>query len=317
MILLAPKAVWIALLTPASAYQLHDPELLPWAWILLLRRVPVFYDIHEDYSLAMQKKSYLPRWSRRLAGRIVALLERIFSLPFHLIIAEYSYAKRFPRATPVLNYPLISLSESGSSFGIDPEPRDLVSPESDNAHLLYTGHVTVERGALNLAKVIRDLPDVEISLVGRCYPDVARLMRQTAAGGADRLHIIGEDRYVPFHEIKTYYFKELWTAGIVLIPDILHFKEKQLTKFFEFMSFGLPIIASDYPVWRKLISDQGVGICVNPEDSQEVKEAVDYLKSNPSVARKMGQRGRYLVRKEYHWKSQAKRLIELYYAHIM
>lgn len=305
MSLLAVKAVWRALFIPASAYHLHDPELLPWSYLLLLRRVPILYDVHEDYSLAMQKKFYLPKWSRRIIGGAVAFFEKVFSLHCRHIIAEHSYANRFPQAVPILNYPLRSLLESGPSLN------------TETGHLLYTGYITVERGGLNLASVARELPDVEITLVGRCFPEVARRMRETAGEGNKRLHIVGEDRYVPFHEILSYYGKNMWTAGIVLIPDLTHFKEKQLTKFFEFMAFGLPIIASDFPAWRRLISDQGLGICVDPENLDAVGSAVRRLRGNPEEAEEMGRRGREFVHQSYNWEKQAKRLIEMYRFYIV
>jgi glycosyltransferase involved in cell wall biosynthesis len=305
MSLLAVRAVWRALLIPASAYHLHDPELLPWSYLLLLRRVPIFYDVHEDYSLAMQKKFYLPKRARQIIGSAVAFFEKVFSLHCRHIIAEHSYANRFPHAVPILNYPLNSLLENGPSLN------------TETGHLLYTGYITIERGGLNLASVARELPDVEVTLVGRCFPNVARRLRETAGEGENRLHIVGEGRYVPFHEILSYYGKNIWTAGIVLIPDLPHFKEKQLTKFFEFMAFGLPIIASDFPAWRRLISDQGAGICVDPESPQAVGAAVRRLRGNPVEAEEMGRRGRELVHQKYNWEKQAKLLIKMYKFHII
>jgi len=304
MAVLAPKAVWIALLTPASVYHIHDPELLPWAWMLLFRNVPIFYDVHEDYSLAMQKKFYLPPWSRRVIGVMVGILEKAFSLPYRYIIAEYSYTRRFPRAVPILNYPQLSMLENGSSFS--------TVQKTKNAQLLYTGYVTVERGALNLARLVLNSSNMEITLAGRCFRNVARRIRKTANKEAGRIHIVGEGRYVPFQEILSYYRKRIWTAGIVLIPNLTHFKEKHLTKFFEFMAFGLPIIASDFPAWRRFICGQGIGLCVDPENPEAVKEAIEWIRNNPSEAGKMGLRGSELIRRNYNWESQAKSLIALY-----
>ena len=57
-----------------------------------------------------------------------------------------------------------------------------------------------------------------------------------------------------------------WTAGLALFPDTPHYREKELTKFFEYMAAGLPIICSDFPVWRELVERHRLGLCVDPED---------------------------------------------------
>jgi glycosyltransferase involved in cell wall biosynthesis len=300
MFVAAPLAVWRAFRTPASVYHFHDPELLPWAWLLLLRRVPVVYDVHEDYTLALSQKNYLPRMLRRWGMRGVGALEKILSRPFKVVLAEKCYKKRFPQGKTVLNYPPLALTDAKTA--LDPASR----------HLLYTGNLTPERGAFNMARLIAVSSDIEITLAGRCPRDTAESMRKIAGPGADRLHFTGLDRYVPFSEIQSIYSRSDWLAGIVLISDSPHYREKQLTKFFEYMAMGLPIIASDFPAWRHLIQDQGLGICVDPEDSAAVLKAVERLQDNPEETRAMGLHGRERVRDQYHWEREAKRLISLY-----
>lgn len=300
MSVLAPAAVLRALLTPAVLYHFHDPELIPWAWLLLLRRVPVIYDVHEDYPLALRQKEYLPHWAQRVVSAVAGTLERALTMPFLLVIAEPCYQRRFPRARQILNYP----------------PRSLLSlkPALDTsaARVLYTGNITAGRGALNLARLVA-ASGVEVTLVGRCLPRLAAELRGIAGENGGKLTIVGEGRYVPHAEIVAAYRTARWIAGIVLIPAGAHYRDKQLTKFFEFMAVGLPIIASDFPVWRRLIAEQGVGICVDPDDPRQAVAAVEWLMHNPEQARGMGRRGRELVRQRYHWEGQEERLLALYH----
>jgi glycosyltransferase involved in cell wall biosynthesis len=298
--LLAPKAVWRALLTPAAVYHFHDPELIHWAWLLLLRLRPVVYDIHEDYSLALSQKNYLPGWVRKRARSIADLIERGLTLPFYRIIAERCYRTRFPRAVCILNYTPLSLLEK------------IPSLNTESRHLLYTGNVTIERGALNLIRLAHVCPDLEITMAGECKPDAFNRIQEALNGAEDRVHIIGVGRFVPPAEVRSLYEQNAWIAGIVLISDSPHYREKQLTKFFEYMAAGLPIIASNFPTWRRLIAGQGVGICVDPGDLHAAASAVEWLSRNPEEAKMMGMRGRELVRLRYNWEREGSRLISFY-----
>lgn len=297
---LGPKAVWRAFRIGPDLYHIHDPELLPWAWLLRLRAVPVVYDVHEDYTLSVGYKHYVLRRLTRFSRAMVAFAERALSRPFYPVIAERCYQARFPHAPAVLNYPSVSLLEAGPSF--DPESR----------RLLYTGNVTIERGALSLAHVSAEAPELEMVLAGKCAPGVAMSIRAVAGEGVCRLRIVGEGRYVPFAEIRSLYAQGNWLAGMALIPDTPHYREKQLTKFFEYMAAGLPIVATDVPAWRRLIVDEGLGFCVDPEDPRAAAEAVRRLRESPREARAMGMRGRELVRRRYNWEGEGRRLVGYY-----
>jgi len=298
--ILGPRAIRQALKIPAAIYHIHDPELLPWAWFLLPRRVPVVYDVHEDYSLALHQKADLPPWMRKSGRNLIGKIEQLLSAPFQVVIAEDCYKKRFPQAKTILNYPQLELLQKGDGF--NPQSR----------RLLYTGNITIERGALNLARLVREVPDLEITMAGECKQPIARKLREEVGDAADRLNLIGEGRYIPFAELQALYTEKTWLAGIVLMSDSEHYREKQLTKFFEYMAAGLPIVASDFPAWKKLIQDQGLGFCVDPEDSQSVADVAAWLKSNPEEARAMGERGRELVRTRYSWEKEGERLISHY-----
>ncbi len=298
--LTAPRAIFQALKLKADIYHFHDPELLPWAFILRLKRVPVVYDIHEDYCSSVGQKPYLPNSLKPLCSSLAGWAESGLAFPFHQIIAERYYSKRFPRALPILNYPV------QSNFA------DYYAFRPYSKKILYTGNLTVHRGALHMARFLRFRADFSLVAAGYCSMDLARSMRKESGSAAESMHITGEGRFVPFAQILDHYRNGGWLSGLALFPETEHYREKELTKFFEYMAVGLPIVASGFPVWRELIEDQGVGLCVNAEDPASVAQALDWLYDNPDKARSMGERGKMLVAEKYNWEQEGLRLLDFY-----
>jgi len=300
LLITSPKAILQAFAQDADIYHIHDPELVPWALLLRIKGRPVVYDIHEDYVTSLQQKRYLPYPFRPVAAAVVGLVERLTGLFFYQITAEKYYSRRFPRALPVLNYPALSLLECGDAF----------SPQS--SELLYTGNLTRDRGGLQLARLVRTRPDFNVCAMGYCPAALSAAMRREAGNASGCLHFPGEDRYVLFREILDAYQNRKWLAGLALFPDTEHYREKELTKFFEYMAAGLPVVASDFPAWKRLIADQGVGLCVDPEDPNAIGAALDWLKAHPDKAWKMGARGRKLIKEKYNWEREGEKLIAFY-----
>jgi len=78
------------------------------------------------------------------------------------------------------------------------------------------------------------------------------------------------------------------------------------------MEAGLPVIASDFALWREIIDKSGCGVCVDPTKPEKISEAIKYLSENPERARKMGSNGRKAVLKEYNWDNESKKFISIY-----
>ena len=81
---------------------------------------------------------------------------------------------------------------------------------------------------------------------------------------------------------------------------------------FEYMSAGLPVIASNFPKWKNIIDETNCGICVNPLDPNEIAKAIEFFLTNPEKAKEMGQNGRKLIEKKYNWSIEEKKLNAFY-----
>jgi len=85
-----------------------------------------------------------------------------------------------------------------------------------------------------------------------------------------------------------------------------------LNKMFEYMAAGLPVIASNFPLWRDIIEGNGCGIMVDPKSPEEIAKAVEYLIDNPQEAKVMGENGRKAVEEKYSWNPEGEKLLALY-----
>jgi len=78
------------------------------------------------------------------------------------------------------------------------------------------------------------------------------------------------------------------------------------------MATGLPVIASNFPLWKEIIEGNNCGLTVNPFEPKEIAKAVEYLIEHPEEAKKMGENGRKAVLEKYNWENESKKLLKIY-----
>ena len=303
LLLTGPRAWRAARSLDADLYHLHDPELLGAGLLLRAAGKPVIYDAHEDYRSSISQKAYLPAWLRRPLAVLSGAAERWAARRLRVVLAERYYARRLPRGLAVLNYPILADYEDL------PAPPDLAD---DRPRFLYTGWHSADRGALVAAGLPGLHPDLVLHMVGYCPADLAAAMRRAAGADAERLLLEGEGRYVPHERILAHYAWPGWRAGVALFPPTPHYREKELTKLFEYMAAGIPVLCSDFPVWRDLVEGAGAGRCVDPGDREAVAAALRWFCDHRDEARAMGERGRRAARERLNWEREAAKLAALY-----
>ena len=91
----------------------------------------------------------------------------------------------------------------------------------------------------------------------------------------------------------------------------MNYRDKELTKIFEYMQFGLPIIASNFPTWQNIIQKAECGFCVDPENPLAIADAINQLRDDPELWERMSQNG-IAAAKNFTWQSQSAKLLKLY-----
>ncbi len=286
----------------AKIYVFHDPELLLVGWLLKRRHNIVIYDIHEDYVTSILQKKYLPKMIRKAIAKLYRMIEILLIKRMELSLAEKYYQEIYKNGTCILNYPLIA------------EYKHINSSDNNviENKLLYTGNVTKDRGAIIQAEIPKFINYVDVYFIGMCSKELAETMYEVAGNRKDQIIIEGIDRFIEKEQMEKTYAEHRSIAGIALFPPTDHYKKKELTKFFEYMNAGLPILCSNFPVWKEFIDTYECGIAVDPYDKNAIHSAIERLRNDINLNRKMGNNGRKAVMEKLNWKAEETKLLNWY-----
>jgi glycosyltransferase involved in cell wall biosynthesis len=78
------------------------------------------------------------------------------------------------------------------------------------------------------------------------------------------------------------------------------------------MMAGLPVIASNFPLWSEIVLGSSAGLCVDPLKPDAIAEAAFRMSAKPDETLEMGRRGQLAVSQQYNWQQESKRLVALY-----
>jgi glycosyltransferase involved in cell wall biosynthesis len=284
----------------ADLHHFHDPEILPLARrFQITAGKPFIYDAHEDVRLDVYSKEYLPRQLRRWISLVSGILEDHYTKKLAGVIAATpSIEERFrhlPVHTVVQNYPLLD------------ELWCMTNKPSIRRGFAYVGLLSLGRGIREaIEALVYAGPDTLLSLAGPWESEATRQQCMRLPGWKQVRHIGILDR----PEVRILLRESL--AGVLLFHPHPNHVNAQPNKLFEYMSAGLPIIASDFPLWRSLMGEAGCGIMADPLDPISIGHAMRWMENHGIEAYEMGKRGRRAVETTYNWDNEFQELLRFY-----
>lgn len=286
----------------ADIYHLHDPELIPIGLKLLKRGKKVVFDAHEDLPKQVLSKPYLKKWQVQPLSWMIQKFESYTLSSFSGVIAAtpgiYGKFRKINNNTSnVNNFPI--LGELGDGV------RD-VEWKIKKPRICYVGGIAQIRGIEQLVQAMSLCGDVKLDLVGDFSEEVIYKNVKSKIGWKK----VMERGFLGRDAVRQIVQESM--AGIVTFLPVPNHIDAQPNKMFEYMSAGLPIITSNFPLWREIVEGNRCGICVDPVNPKEIAEAIDYLVDHPQEAQKMGDNGKKAVLERYNWGIEEKKLLMFY-----
>jgi len=286
----------------ADIYHIHDPELLPAAALLRLAGHHVIYDAHEDVPSQIITKYWIPRAARLPVSRLFNAFEKYVARYLgQVVTATPGIAERFSSVptTVVQNFPLL-------------EELNRLAEEDSHAEkerlVVYAGGLTAIRGAREMVEAMEIVGshDIRLVIAGHIKPAELEADLRQMAGWRYVEYLGWQDRSSMLRLLARA------RAGLVLFHPGPNHAESQPNKIFEYMSAGLPVIASNFPFWEQFISKPETGFMVDPRSPEEIASAIIRVFNDLDESEEMGRRGRLLVAERYSWENEAQKLIDLY-----
>lgn len=285
----------------ADIYHLHDPELIIAG--LRLRRAGkvVIFDAHEDFPLHIFAKPYLGERSKRLLSCIFKVFEKWVAPKMNAIVAATPFIRdKFlvcnSNTIDINNYPIETENESG-----------IPDWSSKQKHVCYIGGITATRGIREMVQAMgKTHSGVKLQLCGHFIEEDVESDVKAHPGW---LHV-DELGWLDRSDVLEVLCRSV--AGLVVLHPLPNYIDSQPIKMFEYMNAGIPLIASNFRLWREIVEGYDCGICVDPLDKEAIANAIDYLVEHPDRAAQMGANGQKAVRDHYNWAAEERKLLDLY-----
>ncbi len=289
-----------ALAQKADLYHLHDPELIPVALILRMMGKRVVYDLHEDLPRQVMHKEWIPDPLKKPVSGIVEWIENVaYKFMSGIVAAEPVIMKRFTnhkRIALVQNFPKLeeaSLTQGAPKY------------KQREPNVVYIGGISKARGAFEMIDAIQKLSGGRLVLGGSASEKLLEEMRQKA-GWAKTTYLGWLSREQVASTLAAA------RVGLVVLNPTPKYIDAWPTKLFEYMMFEVPVVSSDFPLWRSIVEDAQCGILVDPTDTDAIAAATQSLLDNPEKAEQLGKNGRKAILEKYNWGKEEQKLIAFY-----
>ncbi len=302
------RVLRIAVREQADVYHFHDPELLfVGSMIRALTKRPVIYDVHENYPQDILTKEWIPHGLRKAMSQIFRVFEDNMAKRMDAVVVVNEHlAGRFrgkSRVVTVSNYSRIDRFARG-------QPHTEEKSRRLRPYFVYAGRISDDRGIYECLEALRTLEDdadlVCAGRIGHVSNDEFRSLLDGAQSGT-RFQYLG---LLPYEDMPPLLSGA--QAGLLCFQATPNNVLGTPNKLFEYMSAGIPVIASDFPFVRQVVSEADCGLLVQPDDVEQIALAMSHLLRNQQDAARMGRNGFRAASERYNWQMEEKKLLSLY-----
>jgi len=303
IILTHPVLLWKCLRLRPDLVHIFVPELIPAAFLFQWLGAAVIYEVQEN----LYKKFEIKKYNKQVIFRMLfKFFDHAARRNFYCILTEDAYSKEYKN----LYKPSVIIHNYVSLPFIDKYLK--MESKAKNPVFFYSGVISMERCFDTLVAALIILkekhPVFQVHLFGPVR------FSQTEANELPNYQIVR--KHITFFgytdlRLAIPYASDA-IAGIALLKPVADYPDSYTTKLFEYMALKLPVITSDFPLYRSVVEQSDCGFCISPYDAAQLAEKMAWCIENPERAKDMGTNGRKAVESIYNWQNEEKKLLSFY-----
>lgn len=276
-------------------------------------KIPVVLDMAEPYPEMLRLIFRFQKWRwRNLLLRNPILADGVERLTLRLIdhvivVVEESKERLIEFGIP---HEKITVITNATVFADD---EGLLLPEAyadaaQTLKIVYLGLLGESRGLQTaieaMPDIIRQVPGARLYILGAGSAESLLQSMVKDKNLEKMVHFLG---WVNNERARAF----IKHADIAIIPHFScgHWDHTIPNKLFDYMAYGVPVVASDVPPMKRIIEEEDCGVIFRSGDWKDCARAVTILKDK-TLRHKLGMRGKAAVMAKYQWQHSEARLAE-------
>jgi glycosyltransferase involved in cell wall biosynthesis len=275
--------------------------LLPNYLISRLKRIPLIYDSHEYFTGVPELKDRpLVRWIWKSIERFI-----FPNLKYVLTVSD-SIADLYEKEYSVRPLTVRNCSLNSSDLGQYSKTEIGIHPDHLLLILQGTG-INTDRGGEELIDAIKITENVSLLIIGS--GDLLQLLKQKVneLGLDERVKFISK---IPWDQLIKY----TRSADIGISVDRntnVNYEFSLPNKVFDYISAGIPVIASDLKEIRKIVIENSCGLIIPEVTPLEISKAIIKLRDDEGLLLQL-KKNAVEASKSVNWETESLKVNELY-----
>jgi glycosyltransferase involved in cell wall biosynthesis len=295
---------------PDSIVHVHLPNGIGFPLFFKKREeIPLIFTVHTTYygfirNLDKMHYGRIKRFVFRCYFNLMHKLEKYVLSKADVIIAVSDKIKKeieqFSDAKILTMYNGVD----SSVFKPDYTTQDLIKQykiTGNDVILLFVGRLEPQKGIVDLISSVPYLPNnIKLLVIGT--GSLRQEIEKRIKNFDGRIALLGK---VADADIVRLYA----SADIFIAPSL--YEGNPLTVL-EAMSSKLPIIASNIPEMREIVTPGVNGLLFEPRNPKDLAEKINLLVQSKDLRKKLGENNREVVKERFTWKNTTEKYIKLF-----
>jgi glycosyltransferase involved in cell wall biosynthesis len=275
--------------------------LLPNFIVSKLKKLPLVYDSHEYFTGVpeIQNRSFV-KWVWKSLERM------IFPHLISVMTVSDAIATQYEKEYNVKSCTVRNCSKKADD--IIPFSHGDLSINPDHMLLILQGAgINIDRGGKELIEAVYQTEKVSLLIVGS--GDLIEDLKNKVI----ELDLAGRVKFIPKVPWKVL-LKYTKSADVGLSLDKntnLNYRFSLPNKLFDYISAGIPIIASDLPEVKKIVFRNRCGIIISEVTPENISNALSELKDNPVKLAEL-RKNAVETSKKINWEIESEKVKEFY-----